>query len=327
MPSWLGRSVPDERRSRASVRTSASQACRGTLGGAEGRRRHSTALAGSLIDGRQDATATGACQRIVFAYYTFCSDQRVQHVCRPDRWLAASAMPNPGPRRRALLTAFARVDLPPPTGPRAWCAGRPRVVGCAPTGPRGAPRPDGRGPPPRSHRARRFASPAESEPIACRIGLDTHTVGRAIRPIASSRRNALFAGSDGGTRHWAVMASQLGGDRDVEQCRARGLDHRRARAHGFGPDGPTSSNVAAVDLEGRSARGGSRCLNAGPIKRCWRTCRAQGQLQTAGTPQPCPRLVNGRRFSRTRSRPRSRRGSGPSRRPRPSRAAAGTIPR
>ena len=36
---------------------------------------------------------------------------------------------------------------------------------------------------------------------------DTNTVERAIRPIALGRKNALFAGSDGGARHWAIVAS------------------------------------------------------------------------------------------------------------------------
>jgi transposase len=40
-----------------------------------------------------------------------------------------------------------------------------------------------------------------------RIELDTNTVERAIRPIALGRKNALFAGSDGGARHWAIVAS------------------------------------------------------------------------------------------------------------------------
>jgi hypothetical protein len=40
-----------------------------------------------------------------------------------------------------------------------------------------------------------------------RIELDTNTVERAIRPIALGRKNSLFAGSDGGARHWAVVAS------------------------------------------------------------------------------------------------------------------------
>ena len=40
-----------------------------------------------------------------------------------------------------------------------------------------------------------------------RIELDTNSIERAIRPIALGRKNALFAGSDGGARHWAIMAS------------------------------------------------------------------------------------------------------------------------
>jgi transposase len=40
-----------------------------------------------------------------------------------------------------------------------------------------------------------------------RLELDTNTVERAIRPIALGRKNALFAGSDGGARHWAMVAS------------------------------------------------------------------------------------------------------------------------
>src|SRR3982751_1063831 len=40
-----------------------------------------------------------------------------------------------------------------------------------------------------------------------RLELDTNTVERAIRPISLGRKNALFAGSDGGACHWAVVAS------------------------------------------------------------------------------------------------------------------------
>ena len=36
---------------------------------------------------------------------------------------------------------------------------------------------------------------------------DTNTVERAIRPIALGRKNSLLAGSDGGARHWATVAS------------------------------------------------------------------------------------------------------------------------
>src|SRR5689334_7655330 len=40
-----------------------------------------------------------------------------------------------------------------------------------------------------------------------RLELDTNTVERAIRPISLGRKNSLFAGSDGGARHWAIVAS------------------------------------------------------------------------------------------------------------------------
>jgi hypothetical protein len=35
----------------------------------------------------------------------------------------------------------------------------------------------------------------------CRIGMDTNVVERAICPNTLNRKNALFAGSDGGARH------------------------------------------------------------------------------------------------------------------------------
>jgi len=42
-----------------------------------------------------------------------------------------------------------------------------------------------------------------------RIELDTNPVERAMRPIALSRKNSLFAGSDGGAENWAVIASLI----------------------------------------------------------------------------------------------------------------------
>jgi len=42
-----------------------------------------------------------------------------------------------------------------------------------------------------------------------RIELDNNTVERAIRPQALTRKNALFAGSDGGAQHWACLASLI----------------------------------------------------------------------------------------------------------------------
>ncbi|WP_333824604.1 transposase domain-containing protein, partial [Pinisolibacter sp.] len=42
-----------------------------------------------------------------------------------------------------------------------------------------------------------------------RVEIDNNTVERAIRPLALTRKNALFAGSDGGADHWAVVASLI----------------------------------------------------------------------------------------------------------------------
>ncbi len=40
-----------------------------------------------------------------------------------------------------------------------------------------------------------------------RVELDNNIVERSIRPLALTRKNALFAGSDGGAGHWAVIVS------------------------------------------------------------------------------------------------------------------------
>jgi len=51
-----------------------------------------------------------------------------------------------------------------------------------------------------------------------RIEIDSNVVERAIRPIALNRKNALFAGSDGGAENWAIVASL------VETCKLNGVD-------------------------------------------------------------------------------------------------------
>jgi transposase len=50
------------------------------------------------------------------------------------------------------------------------------------------------------------------------IEIDSNTVERSIRPIALTRKNALFAGSDRGAEHWAAIASL------VETCKLNGID-------------------------------------------------------------------------------------------------------
>ena len=42
-----------------------------------------------------------------------------------------------------------------------------------------------------------------------RVEMDTKVVERAIRPVALNRKNALFAGSDGGARHWAIAMTLI----------------------------------------------------------------------------------------------------------------------
>jgi transposase len=51
-----------------------------------------------------------------------------------------------------------------------------------------------------------------------RIEIDSNVVERTIRPIALNRKNALFAGSDGGGEHWAVIASL------IETCKLIGIE-------------------------------------------------------------------------------------------------------
>ena len=42
-----------------------------------------------------------------------------------------------------------------------------------------------------------------------RIEMDTNVVERALRPSVLTRKNALFAGSDGGARHWALAMTLI----------------------------------------------------------------------------------------------------------------------
>jgi len=51
-----------------------------------------------------------------------------------------------------------------------------------------------------------------------RIEVDSNTVERAMRPIALTRKNALFAGSDEGAENWAVLASL------IETCKLHGVN-------------------------------------------------------------------------------------------------------
>src|SRR3954452_20428797 len=51
-----------------------------------------------------------------------------------------------------------------------------------------------------------------------RVEIDSNVVERSMRPLALTRKNALFAGSDGGAAHWAVIASL------IETCKLIGVE-------------------------------------------------------------------------------------------------------
>ena len=42
-----------------------------------------------------------------------------------------------------------------------------------------------------------------------RIEMDSNTVERTIRPHTLTRKNSLFAGSDGGARHWSIAMTLI----------------------------------------------------------------------------------------------------------------------
>jgi transposase len=54
--------------------------------------------------------------------------------------------------------------------------------------------------------------------VSFAVGIDSNAVERTILPIALNRKNALFAGSDGGGEHWAILASL------IETCKLNGID-------------------------------------------------------------------------------------------------------
>jgi len=51
-----------------------------------------------------------------------------------------------------------------------------------------------------------------------RVEIYSNVVERSVRPIALNRKNALFAGSDGGGEHWATIASL------IETAKLNGVD-------------------------------------------------------------------------------------------------------
>ena len=51
-----------------------------------------------------------------------------------------------------------------------------------------------------------------------KIEMNSNTVERSMRPVALTRKNALFAGSDEGAENWAMLASL------IETCKLHGIN-------------------------------------------------------------------------------------------------------
>ena len=81
-----------------------------------------------------------------------------------------------------------------------------------------------------------------------RIDLDTNPVERSIRPVALSKTNSLFAGSDGGARRWAVVGF-LGQDCQAERGRAVCLAAGRVEQGGGRTPAAASRRVAALQSD------------------------------------------------------------------------------
>ena len=85
-----------------------------------------------------------------------------------------------------------------------------------------------------------------------RVEIDSNIVERAIRPLALNRKNALFAGSDGGGR--ALGGDRLAGrDLQAHRRRAAGLPRRRHHPHRRGPPAEPPRRPAAMGLPGHAS--------------------------------------------------------------------------
>lgn len=98
-----------------------------------------------------------------------------------------------------------------------------------------------------------------------RVEMDSNTVERSIRPLALTRKNALFAGSDRGGQHWAVIASL------VETCKLNGVDPQAyfadviARIVGGHPPEPSRRTPALVGASQGSGDAKHRWMAGGGL--------------------------------------------------------------
>src|SRR3954468_7002586 len=92
-----------------------------------------------------------------------------------------------------------------------------------------------------------------------RLELDTNTVERAIRPIALGRKNSLFAGSDGGARHWAIVASLVATASRVGDWRGGGRTRGVAVGRRLSPAAGASARAVAPSPVAARQTGRAAC--------------------------------------------------------------------
>ncbi len=119
-----------------------------------------------------------------------------------------------------------------------------------------------------------------------RIEIDPNTVERSIRPIALSRKNALFAGSDGGGEDWGGRRP-AGRNLQAQRRRSSRLSRRRACQDRQGPSqqpdrrSPAMGYVKAEPLKARGLKTPRTVLRADGGRANERQAKAQPTIRRA----------------------------------------------
>src|SRR5690349_19447187 len=92
-----------------------------------------------------------------------------------------------------------------------------------------------------------------------RLEPDTNTVERAIRPVVLGRKNHLFAGSDGGARWWAIVASLVATASRVGDWRGGGRTRGVAVGRWLSPAAGASARAVAPSLVAARQTGRAAC--------------------------------------------------------------------
>jgi hypothetical protein len=119
------------------------------------------------------------------------------------------------------------------------------------------------------------------------IEIDSNIVERSIRPIALTRKNALFAGHDIGAENWAIAASLI--DLQAEQRRSIGVDDGCAHQARQPVAGIAYRGTDAVGICQAHANGSLNCTSTrfGYLSRSPVPTDGAGDHKTAKSPACC----------------------------------------